>query len=94
MYMYFKIGRPKVEMNKNVLLIVIFVHCKFCSCRLVREITNKYADRIRWQGSALLVLQWASEAFMTEYFEDSNLCMIHAKRITIMPKDMILVRQI
>ena len=55
---------------------------------------HEYADGIRWQGSALLALQWASEAFMTEYFEDSNLCAIHAKRITIMPKDMILVRRI
>ena len=78
----------------TVLLIVIFGHCKFCSCRLVQKITNKYADGIRWQGSALLALQWASEAFMTEYFKDSNLCAIHAKHITIMPKDMILVRQI
>ena len=78
----------------SVLLIVIFGHCKFCSCRLVWEITNEYADGIRWQGSALLALQWASEAFMTEYLEDSNLCVIHAKCITIMPKDMILVRRI
>ncbi|GJV59298.1 histone H3.2, partial [Tanacetum coccineum] len=36
----------------------------------------------------------ASEAYLVGLFEDTNLCMIHAKRVTIMPKDMQLARRI
>ena len=39
-------------------------------------------------------LQEASEAFLVKLFEDTNLAAIHAKRVTIMPKDMQLARQI
>merc|ERR1711934_1275855 len=42
----------------------------------------------RFQSSAVLALQEASEAYMVGLFEDTNLCAIHAKRVTIMPKDM------
>lgn len=44
--------------------------------------------------SALAALQEASEAYLVGIFEDTNLCAIHAKRITIMPKDMQLARRI
>uniref|UniRef100_UPI00358E68CA histone H3-like isoform X4 n=1 Tax=Myxine glutinosa TaxID=7769 RepID=UPI00358E68CA len=58
-------------------------------CRLVREITMDYAlDEMRWQVAALMALQEAAEAYMTRLFEDANLCAIHAKRVTIQPKDM------
>ena len=65
--------------------------------RLVREIykdlpTSK--DSTRFQGSAILALQEASEAYHVVLFEDTNLCAIHAKRVTIMPKDMQLARRI
>ena len=66
----------------------------FCSFRVVREITNEYREGLRWQGSALIALQYTAENFMTEFFDDSNLCAIHAKRITVMPKDMHLVRRL
>ena len=63
--------------------------------RLVKEIkigftTNPY----RWQGTALLALQEAAEAHLVSLFEDSNLCAMHAKRVTIMPKDLQLARRI
>jgi histone H3/H4 len=48
----------------------------------------------RWQGSAILALQEASEAHLVGLFEDSNLCAIHGKRVTIMPKDLQLARRI
>ena len=48
----------------------------------------------RWQGSAILALQEAAEAHLVALFEDSNLCAIHGKRVTIMPKDMQLARRI
>ena len=48
----------------------------------------------RWQAQAVLALQEAAEAHLIGLFEDSNLCAIHAKRVTIMPKDMMLARRI
>ena len=66
--------------------------------RLVREIAT--AENVssqsdyRFQSSAMRALQEASEAYTVGLFEDANLCSIHAKRVTIMPKDIQLVRRI
>lgn len=49
---------------------------------------------LRFQESALLALQEAAEAYLVGLFEDANLCAIHAKRVTIMPKDMQLAKRI
>ena len=54
--------------------------------RLVREIAQDFKQDLRFQGSAILALQEASESYLVSLFEDTNLCAIHAKRITIMPK--------
>merc|ERR1711967_69015 len=62
--------------------------------RLVREIANDFRTDLRFQSSAVLALQEAAEAYMVGLFEDTNLCAIHAKRVTIMPKDMQLARRI
>merc|ERR1712231_50580 len=62
--------------------------------RLVREIASEYKNDLRFQSSAVLALQEASEAYMVGLFEDTNLCAIHAKRVTIMPKDMQLAKRI
>ena len=63
--------------------------------RLVREIQMSLTRQpYRWQGSAILALQEAAEAHLVGLFEDCNLCAIHAKRVTIMPKDMQLARRI
>ena len=62
--------------------------------RLVREISQDYKADLRFQSSAVLALQEASEAYLVGLFEDTNLCAIHAKRVTIMPKDMQLARRI
>jgi histone H3 len=47
----------------------------------------EYKSDLRFQSQAVLALQEASEAYMVGLFEDTNLCAIHAKRVTIMPKD-------
>ena len=57
----------------------------------VREITQTYNStpaegEKRWQVEALMALQEAAEAYLVHLFEDSNLCAIHAKRVTIMVK--------
>jgi len=62
--------------------------------RLVREIAQEIKPDIRFQSSALGALQEASEAFLVGLFEDTNLCAIHAKRTTILVKDMQLARRI
>jgi histone H3 len=48
----------------------------------------------RWTAEALMALQEATEYLMVHLFEDSLLCALHAKRITIMPKDLQLARRI
>ena len=62
--------------------------------RLVREIAQDYKQECKFQGSSILALQESSEAYLTGIFEDSNLCAIHAKRVTIMPKDIQLTRRV
>ena len=62
--------------------------------RLVREVTQDFKADLRFQSSAIMALQEASEAYLVGLFEDTNLCAIHAKRVTIMPKDMQLARRI
>lgn len=62
--------------------------------RLVREVAQEFKADIRFQSQALLAMQEAAEAYLVGLFEDTNLCAIHAKRVTIMPKDMMLARRI
>ena len=89
--------------------------------RLVREIAQDFKNDLRFQSTAILALQEASEAYLVGLFEgqlkircyaalsshhcslallrsfvcsDTNLCAIHAKRVTIMPKDIQLARRI
>ena len=62
--------------------------------RLVREITVEVAQEMQFQSSVLLALQEAAEAYLMGLFEDTNLCAIHARRVTIMPKDIQLARRI
>ncbi|CAK9786170.1 histone-fold-containing protein [Cutaneotrichosporon oleaginosum] len=66
--------------------------------RVVREIavnmTSAGLGELRWQSSAILALQEAAEAYLVHLFEDSNLCAVHAKRVTLMVKDMHLARRL
>ncbi|KAJ2583595.1 centromeric DNA-binding histone H3-like protein cse4 [Coemansia sp. RSA 1694] len=71
--------------------------------RVVREIAQDYVSDythsgtptgLRWQSSAIMALQEASEAFLVHLFEDANLCALHAKRVTIMQRDIQLARRI
>ena len=56
--------------------------------QLVREIAQKVGKTdMHFQGSAIICLQEAAEAFLGSLLEDANICTIHTKRVTIMPKD-------
>ena len=61
---------------------------------VVREIAQDIKTDLRFQSSAIMALQEAAEAYLVGLFEDSNLCAIHAKRVTIMPWDVQLARRI
>eukprot|EP01029_Cantina_marsupialis_P029149 TRINITY_DN779871_c0_g1_i1.p1 TRINITY_DN779871_c0_g1~~TRINITY_DN779871_c0_g1_i1.p1 ORF type:complete len:143 (+),score=12.87 TRINITY_DN779871_c0_g1_i1:83-511(+) len=62
--------------------------------RLVREISQDIDVEYRWQGTALAALQEAAEAYCVGLLEDSNLCSIHAGRVTLMCKDLRLARRL
>ena len=62
--------------------------------RLVREVAQDFKTDLRFQRQAIAALQESAEAYLVGLFEDTNLCCIHAKRVTIAPKDIQLARRI
>ncbi|KAJ6501106.1 histone-fold-containing protein [Mycena vitilis] len=62
--------------------------------RLVRELTESFRVDMKFQSSALLALQEASEAYLVSFFEDALAAAVHGKRVTIQPKDFALVRRL
>ena len=62
--------------------------------RLVKEISDSFGKKYRWSGEAILALQNAIEHYLVGVNEDASLCAIHAKRVTIMPKDIQLARHV
>ena len=62
--------------------------------RLVKEIAQEFKTDLRFQSTALMALQEATEAYLVGLFEDTNLCALHANRQTIFPKDIQLARRI
>ena len=60
----------------------------------VREVTQNVRGGLHFQATALTASQEASKAYLIGLLEDTNLCAIHARRVTIMPKDLQLSRQI
>ena len=72
--------------------------------RLVREVAHKvvaargmtahFNEGVKFQSNAIMARQEASESYLVGLFEDTNLCAIHARRVTVMPKDILLARRI
>ena len=63
--------------------------------RLVREFAQDLGKvNVRFQRRAIMALQEASEAYLVGLLKDANLCAVHAKRVTTMPKDIQLARRI
>ena len=62
--------------------------------RIVKELTAKILPDTRYTHGAIAAIQQVVEAYMVSLFEDTNLCAIHAKRMTIMTRDMKLARRI
>ncbi|ERS97194.1 histone H3-like centromeric protein A [Sporothrix schenckii 1099-18] len=81
----------KYQSSTDLLLL------KLPFARVVREIAlsvRPVDEGMRWQSQAILALQEAAEAFLVHLFEDTNLCAIHARRVTIMRRDIWLARRI
>uniref|UniRef100_H0XV82 Core Histone H2A/H2B/H3 domain-containing protein n=1 Tax=Otolemur garnettii TaxID=30611 RepID=H0XV82_OTOGA len=62
---------------------------KQLATKAAREIAQDFKTDLHFQSAAIGALQETSEAYLVGLFEDTNLCAIHAKRVTIMPKDIL-----
>ena len=62
--------------------------------RVVREIMQLFNEELKIQSAAVGALQEAAEAFLVGLFEDTNLCCLHAKRVTILPRDIQLAKRL
>ena len=62
--------------------------------RFVRELMQDIKTDVRFKASSILALQEASESYLINLFTDANLCAIHSKRVTVMPKDLQLARRL
>jgi histone H3 len=78
------------DMQKSFNLLIK----KMPFARLVKEIALEYKHDVRFQSAAIMALQEACEDYVIHLMEDSNLCAIHAKRVTIKPADQQLARRI
>mmetsp|Transcript_58509 Transcript_58509/g.163156 ORF Transcript_58509/g.163156 Transcript_58509/m.163156 type:complete len:141 (+) Transcript_58509:97-519(+) len=59
--------------------------------RVVREICSQLSEAsLRFESQALLALQEGAEEFLVGLFADANLCAIHARRVTLMSRDLLL----
>ena len=71
-----------------------FLIRKLLFLRWVREITQQIWGDLRFQAKAILALQEAAKAYVFNLFNDMNLCVIHGKHITVVPKDIQLAQRI
>ncbi|KAG6810505.1 hypothetical protein H0H92_011556 [Tricholoma furcatifolium] len=62
--------------------------------RLVRELALGFKADLRFTPAALDALHEASEAYLVGFFQDANQTALHAKRVTIMPRDISLARKL
>lgn len=62
--------------------------------RLVRELASAHKEQLRFQASAIAALQDATESYVVSVLSDTNLCAIHARRVTVMTRDLTLARRL
>ena len=72
--------------------------------KLIKEISQEYricpegpatpSVQVQFQSTALAALQEVAENFLVGLFEDVNLLAVHAKRVTVMPRDIRLALRI
>ena len=79
------------QFQKSTELLIQKLPFSWLVCEVAQEVGK---TDMRFQGSAIICLQEAAEAFLVSLMEDANFCTIHAKRVTIMPKDIQLAHHI
>jgi histone H3 len=62
--------------------------------RLVREVAAGQKDGLRWAASAVAAVQESAEAHLIGLLADANLCALHTRRVTAMPRDLQLARRL
>lgn len=62
--------------------------------RVIKEVVSEFKSDFRIQSSAMMAVQQASEVYMVRVFEGSQLCAFHDKRVTVMPKDILLTMRL
>lgn len=64
--------------------------------RLVKEVAEELGllPGLRFQSGAVSAMQEAAEAYLIQLFQEANFCALHARRVTILPKDLQLARRI
>ena len=62
--------------------------------RLVRESAQQQKDGLRWAASAVAAVQEATESYIISLLSDANLCALHSRRVTAMPRDLQLARRL
>lgn len=61
---------------------------------IAREVVADEGSSFMWSREALECLQWAAENYMVCIFVDTSKAATHAKRVTVRPEDLALVRDI
>ena len=61
---------------------------------LIREVAQDFKTDLRFQSQAIMALQEAAKIYLVNLYEHSMLCVIHGKRVTLMPKDMKFMRHV
>ena len=79
------------QFQKSTKLLIRKLPFSWLVCEIALEV-GKYD--LHFQGSTIICLQEAAEAYLVGLMEDANLCTIHAKWVTIMPKDIQLAHHI
>ena len=85
---------PRIKRDSSLPKSTELLCRKLPVSRLIREITQDFKLELRFQSSTIATIHEVMEDYMVKLFEDTVLCCIHAKRVTIMPKDMQLARRI
>ena len=62
--------------------------------RIVRHIAEGLKHGMRFQASAILALQEATEGHLVGLFADSNICAVHAKRVGVTGGDIQIAKKL
>ena len=62
--------------------------------KVIRDIALRVKGQFRWQTRAIICLHEALEDFLIYYLNHINTCVTHAKRVTLMDKDMVVVSRV